>query len=140
MKKKICLCYNMSKHTVQSALNWVPDELKFLLKGEVLPLHEDVQFAVACIQRLTTAQIHQVDCAKPPKPRHDGAYVKLVKEQETQAGEGVLQLTEKIKSALMISADKPMPVAIREANDIMGLSNEGPLPSQVKELVTQLGL
>ena len=25
----------MSKHTVQSALNWVPNELKFLLKGEV---------------------------------------------------------------------------------------------------------
>jgi len=58
-KKKMCLCYNMSKHTVQSALNWVPDELKFLLKGEVLPLHEDVQFATACIQRITSAKILQ---------------------------------------------------------------------------------
>ena len=39
-KKPICLCYNMSKHTVQSALNWVPEELKFLLKGEVqLSMH-----------------------------------------------------------------------------------------------------
>ena len=59
----------------------------------------------------------------------------------TQAEEeGVIQLTEKIKSALMIEADKPMPVAIKEANDIMGLPNEGPLPGQVKELIVQLGL
>ena len=34
-KKKIALCYNMSKHTVQSALDWVPDPLKFLLQSEV---------------------------------------------------------------------------------------------------------
>lgn len=76
----------------------------------------------------------------PPKPRHDGAYVRLVKETATQSEEGVLQLTEKIKSALMIDKEKPMPVAIKEANDIMGLPSAGPLPEQVKTLIHQLGL
>jgi len=52
----------------------------------------------------------------------------------------VLQLTQKIKEALMIDAGKAMPIAIKEANDIMGLPNSGPLPAQVKELVKQLGL
>jgi len=40
-----------------------------------------------------------------------------------------------VKTALMIDPGKPMPQAIKEANSVMGLPDEGPLPTQVSALL-----
>ena len=51
-----------------------------------------------------------------------------------------MSLVEQIKSALTIDAATPMPAAIKQANEMMGLAGTGPMPQQAAALMAALGL
>jgi serine/threonine protein kinase len=55
LRKPILVVFNQSKVTVQTALGWVPPVLKPLLNNELLPLNEDVQMMLPCVDRLISA-------------------------------------------------------------------------------------
>lgn len=51
-EKQIAICFNGSKHTVQVAINWIPEEFKHLLINEVIMLHEDHEFMKTSLEKL----------------------------------------------------------------------------------------
>merc|ERR1711935_1276196 len=51
----VLVVWNQSKHTVQSALGWLPGKLSFLKTNELLPMQEDVQMAGPCANRIIAA-------------------------------------------------------------------------------------
>ena len=53
--KAVLVVWNQSKHTVQSALGWLPGELSFLKNNELLPMQEDKQMAGTCADRIIAA-------------------------------------------------------------------------------------
>ena len=53
--KPVLVVWNQSKHTVQSALDWLPGELSFLMNNELLPMQEDIQMAGPCANRILAA-------------------------------------------------------------------------------------
>ena len=55
--KPIVLVWNQSKDKVQTALNWIPDQLKFLMDNEPLPITEDIQMAAACTKRIMAEKL-----------------------------------------------------------------------------------
>ena len=56
LQKPILVVFNQSKITVQTALKWIPLELKPLLNNELLPVNEDVQMIGTCIDRIMAAK------------------------------------------------------------------------------------
>ena len=59
--KKIVAVWNLSKEKVQSALKWIPDQLKFLKTNELLPIQEDVQMAATCAARIHAKELAPFD-------------------------------------------------------------------------------
>ena len=55
-------------------------------------------------------------------------------------GEGLVQQVQMIKETLSIDAKVAPPMAIKQANELMGLPNEGTLPEQAEKLMEALGL
>ena len=54
--------------------------------------------------------------------------------------EGILPLAPFGKEALELEPSLSMPAAIKQANEMMGLASQGPLPSQADALLSALGL
>ena len=55
--KPIVVVWNQSKHKVQTALGWIPEQLKFLMDNELLPIMEDVQMAAPCAKRIMAQEM-----------------------------------------------------------------------------------
>ena len=59
--KPIVMVWNQSKEKVQTALGWIPDQLKFLQKNELLPIQEDLQMATPCAARINDLKVDPFD-------------------------------------------------------------------------------
>ena len=59
--KPIVLVWNQSKDKVQTALDWIPKELKFLMGKELLPIMEDIQMAAACTKRIMSQKLRSFE-------------------------------------------------------------------------------
>ena len=74
----------------------------WLLLLQVVPMHEDIQFAQACIARITSMTIPAVKNSAPART-FKNAYAQAGPAAGKAAPIGMLQLCEKIKSALQIA-------------------------------------
>eukprot|EP00966_Prymnesium_polylepis_P076488 1773145-Prymnesium_polylepis.1 len=67
LRRPIVVVFNISKVTIQTALQWVPAELKPLLKNnELLPIHEDIQLMEPCVDRVVASAATPFDGPLPP--------------------------------------------------------------------------
>ena len=65
-KKPILVVWNQTEHAVQIALKWIPKALPFLKENELLPIQEDIQMALPCVERIQTAKVEPTTVKEVP--------------------------------------------------------------------------
>ena len=78
-QKPILVVWNQTEYAVHNALKWIPEALPFLKDNELLPIQEDIQMALTCVERILLAKVEPTNVKEVP---HIKAF------QQAAAGEG----------------------------------------------------
>ena len=65
-QKPILVVWNQTEYAVQNALKWIPEALPFLKDNELLPIQEDIQMALTCVERILLAKVEPTNVKEVP--------------------------------------------------------------------------
>ena len=102
--KPIMVVWNQSKQPVQAALGWIPKPLKMLMDNEFLPIQEDVQMAMPCVERIVE------ECSELSKKETEKQEIPIehfqVKRSEEKQGLGAVLDVERLDREGFLRRDK----------------------------------
>lgn len=121
--KPILVVWNQSKHTVQVALKWLPDELGVLKNNELLPIQEDIQMATTCTSRIIGANpkvlASRLDPEEVPaiETFQTRATGQVLVAQDGSSGDELLKLEQRLKT-LEGLLERPLALGMLEDHQI----------------------
>ena len=98
-EKQIAVCFNGSKHKVQEALGWIPEEFAHLKNNELIKLDEDDEFMKTSLQKIrVVVKKHAI------KPGTDANEIKPGTDAKKAQTEGDLKVMDISQEAVPVEA------------------------------------